>query len=90
VKPVEEQAVIDRIEDDRLAVLLVGQDERELLVPLDRLPAGARAGNWLRVQLDQDRLIDAELDEAQTRAAAERIQDKLALLRQRGRRLRPE
>jgi hypothetical protein len=87
---VEEKAVIDRIEDDRLAVLLVGDDERELIVAMDRLPADAKAGSWLRVQLEDDQLIDAQIDEAQTQAVMQRISDKLALLRQRGRSLRPE
>ena len=86
----EETAVIDRIEEGRLAVLLVGSDERELIVPIDDLPPDAQAGHWLRVRLEDDRLVHAQIDPQQTRAVAARIQDKMALLRQRGRQLRPE
>jgi hypothetical protein len=87
---VEEKAVIDRIEDNRLAVLLVGPGERESLVSVDRLPGGAKAGDWLRVRFEGETLIEAEVDDEQTQASAERIRDKLALLRQRARHFRPE
>ncbi len=86
----EEAAVIDRIEEGRLAVLLVGSDERELIVPIEDLPPEAKAGHWLRVRLEDDRLVHAQIDPQQTQAVAARIQDKMALLRQRGRQLRPE
>jgi hypothetical protein len=86
----EEKAVVDRIEDDQLAVLLVGERERELVVPAERLPAGATAGTWLRVRLEGDELLEASIDADETERAAERISDKLARLRQRGRHLRPE
>jgi Protein of unknown function (DUF3006) len=75
-----ESAVIDRFEG-RVAVLLVGTDQRVMDVPRDRLPAGVRAGQWLRVQLNGDALIHAELDADATEAARQRIQDKLARLR---------
>ncbi len=86
----EENAVIDRIEEGRWAVLLVGPNERELIVPIEELPPEAKAGHWLRVRLEDNRLVHALIDREQTETVAARIQDKMALLRQRGRRLRPE
>lgn len=80
-----ERAVIDRVEDDRWAVLLVGEEPRQVVVPGDALPAGAKPGTWLRVEFDGDALISAEMDEAYTREIEERIEDKLQRLRKRGR-----
>jgi hypothetical protein len=47
------KAVIDRIENDT-AVILIGDDEVVLDVPLALLPEGSTEGTWLRV----DFLID--------------------------------
>jgi hypothetical protein len=47
-------AVIDRIEDGRHAVLLVGAGEVELVVDVALLPAGAREGDWLRIGFSAD------------------------------------
>lgn len=47
------KAVVDRFEGD-LAVLLVGEDETELVVPRSELPAGAAEGTWLRLGLEVD------------------------------------
>lgn len=77
-----EKAVVDRIVDGHTAVLLVGEDEREMLVSVDDLPDGAREGAWLRVMGDPPRL---ELDLEETARVRERIAGKLELLRRRGR-----
>jgi hypothetical protein len=50
-----DRAVVDRIVDDRLALLLVGPTEDALHVPVEVLPEGAGEGTWL--VLDLDRLI---------------------------------
>lgn len=49
------KAVIDRIEGD-LAILLVGDQEDMLNVPMYMLPEGATEGSWLviRFSLDED------------------------------------
>ncbi|HZK34879.1 MAG TPA: DUF3006 domain-containing protein [Bacillota bacterium] len=48
------KAVIDRIENG-IAVLLVGQEEKRVDIPLTRLPEGASEGSWLRVSFpDED------------------------------------
>lgn len=86
----KERAVIDRIEDDQLAVLLVGDPERECVVSVERLPAGATAGTWLLVHIEDGQLLAARIDADLTRQADARIRSKLDLLRQRGRNLRPD
>ena len=79
-----ERAVIDRIEGD-LAVLLVGEDERELLVPVRDLPAGSGPGVWLRIALEEGQLQHADIDRETTRIRKSRIQGMMDRLLGKGR-----
>lgn len=81
-----ERAVVDRVVDGIHAVLLVGDAETEVVVPLARLPDGAREGTWLRVRFDGPALAEARLDPDETERARARIAAKLERLRRRGRR----
>lgn len=49
------KAVIDRIEND-LAILLVGDQEIQVDIPVFLLPDGVKEGSWLTIdmKLDQD------------------------------------
>ena len=80
----EARAVVDRIEDGARAVLLVGRDEQEWIVPVTSLPAGAGAGSWLRVRIEGDALARITLDVDETERVRQRIAEKLARLRRRG------
>jgi len=62
-------AVIDRIEDGRRAVLLVGPDEVELVLDVALLPEGAGEGDWLRLGLQPD----VALTESRRAALEDRI-----------------
>ena len=84
----DEKAVIDRVEDGDQAVLLVGEDERERIVPVSSLPEKAQAGSWLKVRFEGDELVAVALDLDEAERVKERITDKMARLRQRGRRKR--
>ncbi len=76
-----EKAVIDRFEGD-WAVLLVGDREKKLVVPRTRLPRGAREGQWLKVELDDEgKLQRAVVDEEETARARQRIAEKLDRMR---------
>jgi hypothetical protein len=74
------KAVIDRFEGDK-AVLLVDEEEDKLIVPRASLPSGAEEGLWLQVDVEDDRVISAEIDEVETAKAKERIANKIAKLR---------
>lgn len=83
-----EPAVVDRLVDGRWAVLLVGPQEEERRVDVNALPPGAGEGTWLRASFAGQELVALEVDEEETRRVRARVEDKLARLRQRGRRLR--
>ncbi len=51
------KAVIDRIEND-LAILLVGDQEIQVDIPVSLLPDGAKEGSWLTIDMKLD--LDAE------------------------------
>ena len=74
------KAAIDRFAGDK-AVLLVGEEEDRLIVPRASLPPGAKEGQWLRVDVEDDRVLAVALDENETKKAKERIAEKLARLR---------
>jgi hypothetical protein len=83
----DERAVVDRIEDGDLAVVLVGDDEVEHIVPRNELPEGSEAGSVLRVTIEDGRIVNPQLDVEDTEATEKRVGDKMRKLRERGRRL---
>jgi hypothetical protein len=82
--PEKQLASVDRIEDGRLAVLIIGDVEQELVVPVEHLPEGVQDGDWLRVEIEDNELVHAELDIEAKKAASERIEEKMQRLRSRG------
>lgn len=76
----EQKAAVDRFEEDK-AVLFIGEQEHQLVVDRVQLPRGTREGHWLRVEVQDDVLVSAEIDEAETGRMEARIAGKLDLLR---------
>lgn len=74
--------MIDRFEGAS-AVLLVGEEQDRLVVNKNILPIGAKEGDWLQVDVKDDRIFSATADPEGTADAKKRIQDKLAKLRDR-------
>ncbi|MCA1849705.1 MAG: DUF3006 domain-containing protein [Acidobacteria bacterium] len=74
---VEIHAVVDRIEDGDLAVLLAGDDEKTKIdFPASLLPEGAGDGDHLRITI--------RLDEKSRAAAEDRVKGLLERLEKRG------
>lgn len=68
-------AAIDRMEDNDMAVLLVGDDEKtQLDVPRSLLPEGAKDGDHLRITLTLDRSSRDAAQERIRRLQGELIQ----------------
>ena len=78
----DKQAVIDRFEGEWAVLIWVEQQEEpELMVKREQLPAAAQEGDWLLVRYSGNELIHVVADEEATAAAQERIEAKLARLR---------
>ncbi|MBU9712136.1 DUF3006 domain-containing protein [Evansella tamaricis] len=85
----EEKAVIDRIVEDK-AVLLVGDEEKELIIQKSHLPEEAMAGTWIKVTMsDNGEFQSAVIDHMETNETKERIRGKMELLRKRSKRRSP-
>lgn len=80
-----EKAVIDRIVDGRIAVIIVGEQETQYEYPAIKLPEGAREGSWLKVTMGDGLITDITLDQQETDKVYYRIQSKMDKLRSRGR-----
>jgi hypothetical protein len=66
----------------------VGEAEREVVLPVEHLPAEAGAGMWLRVEVEEGVITEIVVDVEETEIVQRRIAGKMALLRERGGRLR--
>ncbi|MGI6562418.1 MAG: DUF3006 domain-containing protein [Clostridia bacterium] len=77
------KAVIDRIVDEKKAVLLAGDKETEHIADVSMLPSDAKEGDWLSVYLDNGEIIAIEPDPDETERVKQRIEEKMARLRAR-------
>ncbi len=66
------KAVIDRFMEDK-AILIVGENEAEYVVPRASLPYGAVEGLWLLVEVEDHRVIDAVIDDEEITKVKERL-----------------
>ena len=70
------RAVIDRVEDNGVAVLLVGDEETKVELSASLLPEGAEGGSHL--------VINVSLDEASRKEAEDRVKALQEKLEKRG------
>ncbi|MBS4024215.1 MAG: DUF3006 domain-containing protein [Clostridia bacterium] len=77
-----EKAVIDRIVDGHKAVLLVGEQEMEYILAVQLLPPGSKEGDWLKVEIEAGEIVKLKADQDETEIVRQRIEAKMALLRQ--------
>lgn len=77
----EDRAVIDRIVDGHTAVLLVGGEETELLLPVDALPEGAAHGTWVVLDMSTDPPTVVGIDEQLTQRRFDELSARLETIR---------
>lgn len=75
----ETKATIDRFEGENAIILI---DEDEYVVPRTDLPRDVVQGLWLRVELEDHRIIKAVIDEEETAKVEQRLAEKIAQLKQ--------
>jgi hypothetical protein len=74
------KAVIDRFEVD-FAVIILSDEDKQINIPREVLPANAREGSWLTLDLIGGEPRNIKFDPQQTETSRERIAAKLAKLR---------
>jgi len=62
----DKKGIIDRIEDDKTAVILVETENSEYVVPKKILPGGAKEGSWLSFTVHNQEIINIEIDQIKT------------------------
>ncbi|MFW6111187.1 MAG: DUF3006 domain-containing protein [Thermoproteota archaeon] len=78
------KAVIDRVEEGKIAVILVEEEGLEFKIPVNELPKDIEEGVWLNVDIEDGELVVLEIDEEETEKRKNRIQEKIKTLRKRG------
>lgn len=78
------KAVVEKITGDSITIL-AGEEEREMVVSMDEptLPGGLKEGDWLEIEIADDKVRILGINEEETRQVKTRIQEKMDLLRKR-------
>ncbi|MBU9721478.1 MULTISPECIES: DUF3006 domain-containing protein [Bacillaceae] len=80
------KAVVDRIVDGKHVVLLIGDEEEEKVVPLNKFPDEIKEGTWLIIDFsdtNKDIIQKISIDQRETDTRKQRIKSKMELLRER-------
>jgi hypothetical protein len=79
------KATIDRFEEGK-AVLIVGEDKHEFIVPNTALLHGVIQGSWLLVKVEDDRIDNVVIGEKEKAKVKRGFAEKIARLMRWGRR----
>lgn len=74
------KGILDRIEDDRYAVILVEEEGLELILPVNRLPAGSQVNSWFTIDAENGQLA-VTLDHKTSFIKARQAEELIARLR---------
>lgn len=79
------RGIIDRFIDEKWAVILVGEEEAEYNVPVDRLPMNVKESSVVQVDIVNGSVVKVEFLEEETTNQQATISKKMELLRARKR-----
>ena len=75
------KGILDRIEDGQNAVILLEQHEREIILPVEQLPAGSAIGSWFNIAMEDGEVSIILLDETTTAEKADHVSGLLKKLK---------
>ncbi len=64
--------VLDRVEDNGQAVILIGELEKELVMPNKKLPPGSHENSWFQIKMLQGKFEVTSVDAEKTRREKEK------------------
>ena len=79
-EPVVVYAVLDRIVEEKHAVFLAENLQKEWVVPMTYIPNSRGAGDWFRLYLIKDEVESIEYDEQKTKEARKLARKRQKLL----------
>ncbi len=74
-------AYFDRLTPNHEAILLVEETNETVRISKEALPSNCSPGDWLRIQLDGQRVTMIEKNTSKTKAMQTTVEEKLAKLR---------
>lgn len=75
------KGVLDRFEDNNLAVILIEEINKELNIPANNLPSNSKEGTWFLIEERQGEYHIVSIDAEKTRNQAQKSADLLERLR---------
>ncbi|WP_077622701.1 DUF3006 domain-containing protein [Sediminibacillus massiliensis] len=60
------KGVLDRIEDEQHAVILIEKENKEIVVPVEKLPSGSKEDSWFEIEMDGKHVTSIKLDQEKT------------------------
>jgi hypothetical protein len=72
---------LDRIEDNQFAVILVEEIKKELIIPVEELPAGSKVNSYFEISIENEKITSIKLDVKTTQTEQEKVDDMMTMLR---------
>jgi len=72
---------LDRIEDNQHAVILVEENKREYIIPIQQLPEGSSPGTYFDLTIENETITSLKWNEDETISQQQKVNDMMAKLR---------
>jgi hypothetical protein len=72
---------LDRIEDNKFAVILVEEIKKEFLIPKTELPEGSPVGSYFQLTIETDQITSMKLDKQSTMTEQKKVDNLMSKLR---------
>jgi len=76
------KGVLDRIEDNDMAVILIEEINKELIIPLHELPSGSKENMWFHIEKKGEMFEVISIDSKTTSQEAEKSIDLMKKLQE--------
>jgi len=76
------KGVLDRIEDNDMAVILIEEINKELIIPLHELPCSSKESTWFNIEKKGDAFEVISIDSKTTSQEAEKSTDLMKKLQE--------
>ncbi|WP_100398777.1 DUF3006 domain-containing protein [Bacillus sp. FJAT-44742] len=80
----ETKGVLDRIVDDKYAVILAEDIGKEYVINKEELPQGSSTGDWFVLTIEKEKVTKLSLDREHAQQMSERIRNKMEKVRAKG------
>ncbi|MFC7319681.1 DUF3006 domain-containing protein [Halobacillus campisalis] len=77
------KAVLDRIEENQYAVLLVEENTQEFILNKNELPEGSKPHDWFEVTIENDKITSLKVDPEFALAQEQKVKSKRDRLKKR-------